>query len=71
LVVEINPARLVASGFGEYRPRARGASDDARRQNRRVELVVAFDNFESLESFEPTVSPLTQELEADVALESF
>jgi chemotaxis protein MotB len=71
LVVEIDPARLVASGFGEYRPRVGGVSDDARRQNRRVELVVAFDNFESLDSFEPAVSPPSPEPGVNVALDSF
>jgi chemotaxis protein MotB len=30
--------RLVAAGFGEYQPLAQGDSDEARNQNRRIEL---------------------------------
>lgn len=43
LVAGITPERLVASGYGEYRPIADGASPIARQRNRRVELVIAFE----------------------------
>ena len=33
-----DPKRLVAAGFGEFRPIAEGDSDEARAQNRRIEL---------------------------------
>ncbi|MBZ4022352.1 flagellar motor protein MotB [Rhodobacter sp. TJ_12] len=33
-----NPKRLAAAGFGEFRPVAEGTSDEARAQNRRIEL---------------------------------
>ncbi len=39
----IAPQRMVASGFGEYRPISQGASPQARQQNRRVELVIGFE----------------------------
>ena len=32
------PDRLAATGFGEYRPVAQGDSEEARAQNRRIEL---------------------------------
>jgi chemotaxis protein MotB len=35
------PARLSAAGYGEFHPIAPNASDDGRRQNRRVDIVVS------------------------------
>lgn len=40
----IDPVRLVASGYGEHHPVAEGTSAEARQQNRRVELVVAYES---------------------------
>jgi chemotaxis protein MotB len=37
----IAPRHLSAAGYGEFRPIASNAGDDGRRQNRRVDLVVA------------------------------
>lgn len=37
------PARLTASGFGEFRPRDHGGSPEAKARNRRVELIVVSD----------------------------
>ncbi len=34
------PARVVASGFGPYHPRAPNRSDDERRRNRRIEVLL-------------------------------
>lgn len=36
----IKPSRLGAAGYGPYQPRVADKSDDARRQNRRVEIFV-------------------------------
>jgi len=38
----IEPSRLSAAGYGEFRPIASNATEDGRKQNRRVDLVVAF-----------------------------
>jgi chemotaxis protein MotB len=38
----IEPARLSAAGYGEFRPIASNATEDGRKQNRRVDLVLAF-----------------------------
>lgn len=40
-VHEIYPTRLIASGFGEFRPRANNDTEEGRSLNRRVELVIA------------------------------
>jgi chemotaxis protein MotB len=37
----IDPPRLSAAGYGEFRPIASNASEDGRKQNRRVDLVVS------------------------------
>jgi chemotaxis protein MotB len=37
----IAPARLSAAGYGEFHPLAPNATDDGRKQNRRVDLVVS------------------------------
>lgn len=42
----INPARLVATGYGEYRPRESNETDEGKAANRRVELVVVVDRGE-------------------------
>lgn len=44
---DVEPARLAASGFGEYRPKADNATDDGKAQNRRVELVIVLDRGET------------------------
>jgi len=36
----IDPSRLAATGYGEYRPRADNATEEGKAKNRRVELVV-------------------------------
>jgi chemotaxis protein MotB len=43
----IDPARLAATGYGEYRPRASNDTEEGRAANRRVELVVVVDRGES------------------------
>jgi chemotaxis protein MotB len=56
LVAGLEPQRLVASGYGEYRPIADGATPVARQRNRRVELVIAFESAPDgpLQPLEPT-----------------
>ncbi len=36
----VDPARLAAAGYSRYRPVADNATDDGRRQNRRIEIVL-------------------------------
>jgi chemotaxis protein MotB len=43
----IEPGRLAATGYGEYRPRASNETDEGKAANRRVELVVVVDRGES------------------------
>jgi chemotaxis protein MotB len=38
----IDPAHLSAAGYGEFRPVSSNTTEDGRKQNRRVDLVVAF-----------------------------
>ena len=54
------PARLSAAGYGEFRPIAPNETDDGRKQNRRVDLVVSVS--EPLAS----VTPPTAETDAGV-----
>jgi len=42
----INPPRLVATGYGEYQPRASNETDEGKQANRRVELVVVVERGE-------------------------
>ena len=37
---DVNPARLSATGYGEYRPVASNEAADGRQKNRRVEIVI-------------------------------
>ncbi len=45
--VGLKPERISATGFGEYRPIAPNETDEGRRQNRRIEII--------LETVQPTV----------------
>lgn len=42
----IDPPRLVATGYGEYHPRASNQTDEGKQSNRRVELVVVVERGE-------------------------
>ncbi len=42
----IDPPRLVATGYGEYHPRANNETDEGKQANRRVELVVVVERGE-------------------------
>ena len=37
----LNPARFSALGYGEYRPVATNETEEGRRRNRRVEIMIA------------------------------
>jgi chemotaxis protein MotB len=39
----IDPARLAAVGYGEHQPVARNDTDEGRRRNRRVVLLISRD----------------------------
>ena len=43
----IDPIRLAATGYGEYRPRATNETEEGKAANRRVELVVVVERGES------------------------
>lgn len=43
----IDPERLVAAGYGEFRPRASNETDDGKTMNRRVELVIVAEEGDS------------------------
>ncbi len=40
----MNPTRLSATGYGEFRPRNANATDDQKQQNRRVDIVLLSGN---------------------------
>lgn len=43
----IDPERLVAAGYGEFRPRASNETEDGKTMNRRVELVIVAEEGDS------------------------
>lgn len=43
----IDPDRMVAAGYGEFRPRASNDTDEGKAKNRRVELVIVAEEGES------------------------
>jgi chemotaxis protein MotB len=49
---DIDPLRLSASGFGQYRPRATNETREGRRLNRRIEIVISPQRLK-------TASPIT------------
>ncbi|MCL0067913.1 OmpA family protein [Peptococcaceae bacterium] len=46
----IDPRRLSATGYGEYRPVKPNDTEETRKYNRRVDLVVLRDDFDEIES---------------------
>ncbi|MBU1853778.1 MAG: OmpA family protein [Candidatus Omnitrophica bacterium] len=46
----IEPRRVSATGYGEYRPVSSNDTPDGRRQNRRVELVILPKNIEKIQA---------------------
>lgn len=45
----IPPERLIAVGYGEYRPVADNSTDEGRAQNRRIDIIVLSEKFNDLE----------------------
>ncbi len=45
----ISPERLSATGFGEYRPKRPNDSEENRRYNRRVDIVILRDRYSDIE----------------------
>lgn len=45
----IPPERLIAVGYGEYRPVADNATDEGRAKNRRIDIIVLSEKYDDLE----------------------
>lgn len=45
----IDPAKLSATGYGEYRPKVQNDTEEHRRQNRRVDIVILRDIYDTTE----------------------
>jgi chemotaxis protein MotB len=45
----ISPDRLIAVGYGEYRPVADNTSDEGRAKNRRIDIIVLSEKYDDLE----------------------
>ena len=45
----IDPTKLSATGYGEYRPKVPNDTDEHRKQNRRVDLVILRDIYDTAE----------------------
>lgn len=56
----LNPERVGATGYGEFRPVADNATDEGRRQNRRVDLVVLGPDAAAQEVEETPPAPQTK-----------
>lgn len=52
----IQPQRLSATGYGEYRPRAGNDSEEGRQLNRRVDIVVLRSKYQGSESPSPLLA---------------
>jgi chemotaxis protein MotB len=59
----INPKRVSATGYGEYRPVASNNTIEGRRQNRRVEIVILPKNIEKIEADMERLTQRKQQLE--------
>lgn len=65
----MNPERLSAAGYGEFRPIASNETDSGKAINRRVDIVVLGDEFSK---FEPSANPVSGAADsAASALENF
>lgn len=59
----VSPERLSVAGYGEYRPRTPNVSDEARRRNRRVDIIVLNADTDAAE--EPAREPERGEPEVE------
>ena len=46
-----SPEKLIAVGYGEYRPIADNSTREGRAKNRRIDIIVLSDKYNSLEEF--------------------
>ncbi|WP_099467480.1 flagellar motor protein MotB [Konateibacter massiliensis] len=47
---DINPEKLVAVGYGEYRPISDNSTAEGRAQNRRIDIIILSEKYNSLEN---------------------
>ena len=59
----INPKRVAAIGYGEYRPVASNDTVEGRRQNRRVEIVILPKNMEKIQADMNKITQRKQQIE--------
>ena len=59
----INPKRVAAIGYGEYRPVASNDTNSGKRQNRRVEIVILPKNMEKIHADMNKITQRKQQIE--------
>jgi chemotaxis protein MotB len=59
----INPKRVAAIGYGEYRPVASNDTVEGRKQNRRVEIVILPKNMEKIQADMDKITQRKQQIE--------
>ncbi len=59
----INPKRVAAIGYGEYRPVASNDTVEGKRQNRRVEIVILPKNMEKIQADMNKITQRKQQIE--------
>jgi len=62
----IDPKKVSATGYGEYRPIASNASPEGRRQNRRVEIVILPKDIEKIEADINKIKERKREIERKI-----
>lgn len=50
----ISPEKLVAVGYGEYKPIADNSTEEGRKKNRRIEIIILSEKYNNLEEQYPT-----------------
>jgi len=60
---DINPKRVAAIGYGEYRPVASNDTIEGKRQNRRVEIVILPKNMEKIQADMDKITQRKQQIE--------
>ena len=45
----LSPEKLIAVGYGEYRPIADNATEEGRAKNRRIDIIVLSEKYNDLE----------------------